>query len=49
MEIGGVKDHAYPIVFPDLLATDFEATRVVKLDTGHWFELENPDDVGNAL
>jgi pimeloyl-ACP methyl ester carboxylesterase len=36
----GVKDHACPVSFADFLAADLGASRVLKLDTGHWFELE---------
>jgi pimeloyl-ACP methyl ester carboxylesterase len=45
----GVKDHACPVVFADFLPADLGASRVLKLDTGHWFELEKPDDVPKAL
>jgi len=49
MVLWGAKDHACPVAFADLLAADLKATRVVKLDTGHWFELEKPEDVATAL
>jgi len=49
MVLWGAKDHACPVAFADLLAADLKATRVVKLDTGHWFELEKPEDVTTAL
>jgi len=45
----GVKDEACPVAFADRLATDLRASRVRKLDTGHWFELEKPVEVANAL
>src|ERR1019366_650227 len=49
MVLWGAKDHACPVVFADFLAADLRASRVLKLDTGHWFELERPEDVAEAL
>jgi pimeloyl-ACP methyl ester carboxylesterase len=45
----GNRDDACPVDFSDRLATDLGASRVLKLDTGHWFELEKPADVAQAL
>jgi pimeloyl-ACP methyl ester carboxylesterase len=45
----GVKDEACPVAFADLLAEDLRASRVLKLETGHWFELEKPAEVAKAL
>jgi pimeloyl-ACP methyl ester carboxylesterase len=45
----GNGDDACPVDFADRLAVDLDAARVLKLDTGHWFELERPADVANAL
>jgi pimeloyl-ACP methyl ester carboxylesterase len=45
----GNRDDACPVDFADRLATDLGASRVLKLDTGHWFELEKPGNVAKAL
>ena len=45
----GNRDDACPVDFSDRLARDLGASRVLKLDTGHWFELEKPADVARAL
>lgn len=47
--VWGLKDDACPVAFADLLAADLDASRVLKLDTGHWFQLEKPADVAKAL
>ncbi len=45
----GNRDDACPVDFSDRLARDLGASRVLKLDTGHWFELEEPAIVAKAL
>jgi pimeloyl-ACP methyl ester carboxylesterase len=45
----GVRDEACPVTFADRLASDLGASRVLKLEAGHWFGLEKPAAVARAL
>ena len=45
----GVFDQACPVSFADSLARDTGACRVLKFNTGHWFLLQNPEGVAEAL
>jgi len=45
----GVSDQACPVEFADRLGQDAKARRVLKFDTGHWFPLQKPGDVAQAL
>ncbi len=45
----GVSDEACPVAFADYLGRDTKARRILKFDTGHWFLLERPAEVAQAL
>ncbi len=45
----GALDEACPVRFADELAQDSGATRVLKLETGHWFPLQAPAETARAL
>ncbi len=45
----GVSDSACPVAFADYLGRDAKARRILKFDTGHWFLLERPAEVSQAL
>ena len=45
----GVSDSACPVEFADRLGHDTKARRILKLDAGHWFPLQVPTDVAQAL
>jgi len=45
----GAADLSCPVEFADRLAQDTKARRVLKLDTGHWFPLQRPAEVAQAL
>lgn len=48
MVLWGAKDHACPVVFR-LSGCRPPSFARSELDTGHWFELERPEDVAEAL
>jgi pimeloyl-ACP methyl ester carboxylesterase len=45
----GLRDKPCPVVNADLLATATRARQVIKLDAGHWFPAQRPDEVARAL
>ena len=45
----GVSDTACPVKFAHCLGRDARARRVLKFDAGHWFPLQKPTGVAQAL
>ncbi len=45
----GVKDPFCPIGFADRLGQDTKASRVLKLECGHWTPIQRPAEVARAL
>jgi len=45
----GLKDEGCPATFADQLGHDTKARRILKLETGHWFPLQGPEEVAKAL
>ena len=45
----GVADPFCPIAFADRLGQDTKASRVLKLDCGHWTPVQKPAEVARAL
>ncbi len=45
----GVSDPACPVKFADRLREDAHARRVLKFDAGHWFPIQKPSEVAQAL
>ena len=45
----GISDSSCPVEFADRLGRDAHARRVLKLDAGHWFQLQRPAEVAQAL
>lgn len=45
----GQSDPACPVEFADRLAKDTKASRVLKLDCGHWSPIHRPKEIAQAL
>ncbi len=45
----GIADEACPVEFADRLGRETRARRVLKLNAGHWFLLQKPVEVAQAL
>ena len=45
----GVSDPGCPVEFADRLGRDARARSVLKFDAGHWFPLQRPTEVAQAL
>ncbi len=45
----GRSDQGCPVLFADQLGRDTKASRILKLDAGHWFPLQKPSEVAAAL
>lgn len=47
--IWGQRDRSVPVENADILARDTRARRVLKLDAGHWWPVQQPDEAAAAL
>jgi pimeloyl-ACP methyl ester carboxylesterase len=45
----GLKDRPVPPALAETLAGDIRAREVVLLDAGHWYPLQQPDEMATAL
>lgn len=45
----GLRDKPCPVINADRLSAATGARRVIKLDAGHWFPAQRPDEVARAL
>ncbi len=47
--IWGERDQTVPVANADILARDTSARRVLRLDAGHWWPVQRPEEVATAL